>query len=284
MRESYTVVSERELIIPSLILIKQNNNVMTTSELIKGLITLFSPIGHDGELIKGRSDTYFSQKVRNLKSHNNLNKFCDYNHKNGKNGYWTLNDSGTLFLKNNSSLINDISEILNNPTFSYFDKLKYMDEITPFSIKDKKKTNRASSKKGKKPDNKVVTYIEEVNEGEAKIITTKTYVRSRVLREIAIEKFTERGKIKCAICGYDFSENFGKYGKGYIEIHHKKPVCSYETKDVKLVVNEALDNLVPVCPNCHRMLHRKKEFENKKVSYNLIKKIYYKKKKDKISH
>lgn len=41
------------------------------SELIIRLTNRLSPVGHDAEMIDGRSDNYFSQKVRNLVSHRN---------------------------------------------------------------------------------------------------------------------------------------------------------------------------------------------------------------------
>lgn len=44
---------------------------LTTSELIDLLTEKLQPTGHDAEIVEGRSDTYFSQKVRNLVSHRN---------------------------------------------------------------------------------------------------------------------------------------------------------------------------------------------------------------------
>ena len=41
------------------------------SELIDELIMRMRPDGHDQEILKDRKDTYFSQKVRNLRSHKN---------------------------------------------------------------------------------------------------------------------------------------------------------------------------------------------------------------------
>jgi 5-methylcytosine-specific restriction protein A len=60
---------------------------------------------------------------------------------------------------------------------------------------------------------------------------------------------------KCAVCGFDFSKTYGNLGEGYIEIHHKNPVASY---DGEVSVNPETD-LVPVCANCHRMIHRRKD-------------------------
>ena len=44
---------------------------LTMGELIDILIERLKPSGHDMAIIANRSDTYFSQKVRNLRSHSN---------------------------------------------------------------------------------------------------------------------------------------------------------------------------------------------------------------------
>ena len=59
---------------------------------------------------------------------------------------------------------------------------------------------------------------------------------------------------KCSICNFDFEKAYGKIGKGYIQVHHIIPLN--ETKTI-VKVNPKTD-LVPVCANCHAMIHRKK--------------------------
>lgn len=44
---------------------------LTMGELIDILIERMQPSGHDMDIISNRNDTYFSQKVRNLRSHSN---------------------------------------------------------------------------------------------------------------------------------------------------------------------------------------------------------------------
>ncbi|WP_120239969.1 HNH endonuclease [Marinifilum flexuosum] len=62
--------------------------------------------------------------------------------------------------------------------------------------------------------------------------------------------------VRCMVpnCSFDFEEHYGLHGKDYIEVHHIKPLSSIkeETK-----VNPKTD-MVVVCSNCHRMIHRKK--------------------------
>ena len=63
-------ISERDLVIPALQLAaSQPNGVITTTELIEELTEIFQPEGQDAEILAGRNDTHFSQKVRNIISH-----------------------------------------------------------------------------------------------------------------------------------------------------------------------------------------------------------------------
>ena len=45
-------------------------------------------------------------------------------------------------------------------------------------------------------------------------------------------------------------------GKGFIEIHHEKPLYQFSTDGFEAYIGEAVKNMKPVCSNCHRMLHR----------------------------
>ena len=61
----------------------------------------------------------------------------------------------------------------------------------------------------------------------------------------------EHGAI-CKACRFDFEKAYGEIGCGFIHIHHKTPL---EKITEAYEVDPAVD-LVPVCPNCHAMLHR----------------------------
>jgi hypothetical protein len=63
-------ISERELVLPTLRLLDDGNSGwMATTDIVARLTELFAPSGQDAEILDGRSDTYFSQKVRNIISH-----------------------------------------------------------------------------------------------------------------------------------------------------------------------------------------------------------------------
>ncbi|WIF94453.1 hypothetical protein [Caminicella sporogenes] len=87
-------MSERDLIPLALYVIK-NTPGIDTSELIDELIDIYEPQGEDAEILSNRNDSKFSQKVRNLKSHNTLTKlgFAEY-----RNGSWYITEEGELFL------------------------------------------------------------------------------------------------------------------------------------------------------------------------------------------
>lgn len=64
------LVHESDLVLPALrLMAEQADGFMATSDLIGELEEIFNPRGRDAETIEGRSDTHFSQKVRNLVSH-----------------------------------------------------------------------------------------------------------------------------------------------------------------------------------------------------------------------
>lgn len=56
----------------------------------------------------------------------------------------------------------------------------------------------------------------------------------------------------CQVCDMTFSEVYGRaLGASFAEAHHIKPLGTLNAK-----VKTRLDDLITVCANCHRMLHR----------------------------
>lgn len=76
------------------------------------------------------------------------------------------------------------------------------------------------------------------------------YERNPVNRAKAIEIHG----VTCKACGFNFENVYGERGKDFIEVHHVKPL---HTIGAETEINPETD-LVPVCSNCHRMIHRKK--------------------------
>ncbi|MFI5584018.1 HNH endonuclease [Amycolatopsis sp. NPDC051758] len=61
----------------------------------------------------------------------------------------------------------------------------------------------------------------------------------------------QRGRVSCEACEFDFEATYGNHGRDYIECHHATPLSHSGPTVTKL------DNLVLLCSNCHRMIHRK---------------------------
>ncbi|MEH7440640.1 EVE domain-containing protein [Neobacillus drentensis] len=88
-------------------------------------------------------------------------------------------------------------------------------------------------------------------EGEIKSYYGNRYERKAKNRLRAIEIHGT----KCAVCGFNFEEVYGEHGKDFIEVHHKNPLCAFEAA----TEIDPRSDLVPVCSNCHRMLHRDRD-------------------------
>lgn len=86
-------------------------------------------------------------------------------------------------------------------------------------------------------------------EGALSRVSVNKYERSRRNRQLCISLFG----YTCQICEFDFLNQYGDLGRGYVEVHHITPV-SLMGGPYKLNPRE---DLIPICSNCHRMLHRK---------------------------
>ena len=89
---------------------------------------------------------------------------------------------------------------------------------------------------------------EEYHEGHVKKVLVDKYERSSIARGKCIEYHGT----SCIICGLNFGEKYGELGEGFIHIHHLRPL---HTIGKDYVVDYKKD-LIPVCPNCHAMIHR----------------------------
>lgn len=88
-------------------------------------------------------------------------------------------------------------------------------------------------------------------EGKRKLVYSYKYERSPKLRKEALRIHG----YKCKACGFDFEERYGELGKGFIEVHHIRPLYTIESESS---INPEVD-LVPLCANCHRMIHRSRK-------------------------
>ena len=219
------IYSESDLIIPALMFISSEKAGMKTSVLIKKLEDLLKPEGRDAEILTGRSDTHFSQKVRNLVSHETLVRkgFALYT-KINRNGLFKITQLGQQYIIDNGD---SFDFILNNG----FNKIQ-REKIIKSDFSN--------------------LLVEEGYIKSSQIVLRK---RSRKLVEIAKKHFALHNKIYCEACKFNFEYFYGDVGKGFIEIHHIKPIFTYEGS-IEKSLKSALSNVVPLCSNCHRIIHR----------------------------
>lgn len=90
---------------------------------------------------------------------------------------------------------------------------------------------------------------EKLYEGALITVKANKYERNQKARRECVAK---KG-YQCLVCGRDFEATYGEIGRNFIHVHHLTPISSVG-KEYELNVDT---DLVPVCPNCHYMLHRK---------------------------
>jgi len=100
-------------------------------------------------------------------------------------------------------------------------------------------------------------------EGATKQIIVNAYERNPQARLRCIAKYG----YNCSVCGFNFQEIYGELGKNFIHVHHLNPLSEI---GIDYEVNPEED-MSPVCPNCHAMLHRDKD--KRAISIKELKKI-----------
>lgn len=86
-------------------------------------------------------------------------------------------------------------------------------------------------------------------EGEQETVTTTKYERNPQARAacLAYHGYT------CKMCGMSFEKTYGPEFKDIIEVHHIVPLNQIGES----YVVDPINDLIPVCPNCHAAIHSK---------------------------
>lgn len=144
---------------------------------------------------------------------------------------------------------------LKNALLSLSQHIDYYEEISKTSVKARKEIyNRFYDLIKTDPDN--IIFPDEVDnsvkysEGKTKKVLVNSYERNPIARKKCIEHFGST----CQVCKFNFENSFGVLGKDFIHVHH--------IIDIAIIGKEysidPVTDLVPVCPNCHSMLHKRK--------------------------
>jgi 5-methylcytosine-specific restriction protein A len=86
-------------------------------------------------------------------------------------------------------------------------------------------------------------------EGAVRRVVLNAYERNAVARKRCLE---HHGHL-CSVCGIRLSDVYGAIADGFIEVHHVVPLSRVGRR---YRVDPAKD-LVPICPNCHSIVHRR---------------------------
>ncbi len=214
--------SEADLVVPALEIISLHPEGIATSELLTALRSALRPSGDDLTLLENRSDDKFSQKVRNLKSHNTLERkgFATF-----AGGRFKITLSGEKIAEFGKPVMAELAR----QGFSEIQKGKVLDK----GFED-------------------IT----IEEGTRSEIHGTIRKRSRILRKVAVAHFTAaNGSISCRGCGFIAENVYGPEARGLIEIHHLKPLFMRKGQEIRASMRDALRYVVPLCPNCHRLVH-----------------------------
>lgn len=116
----------------------------------------------------------------------------------------------------------------------------------------------SSSGSGRTTATSSAQKFREETEGERTHVAKETNViyRNPALRQKCLDKYG----YQCQCCGIDFAEMYGEeLGANFIEVHHLKLISTFEKDGVP---ENFLENLVPLCSNCHSMIHHIKDSEH----------------------
>lgn len=105
------------------------------------------------------------------------------------------------------------------------------------------------------PDEADTTEGDIADAPEGRVLTRTHRVRERNAKLVAQRKVNAKqadGRVACEGCGFDFEAAYGERGADFIECHHTVPVSSLRPGSRTRIADLAL-----VCPNCHRMIHRR---------------------------
>lgn len=130
--------------------------------------------------------------------------------------------------------------------------------------------NSQKIKKAKDADKKPQIIIKDMTEGGKVHTEYERRYRNPELRKKCIEEYG----FVCHVCGFDFAKAYGEeLGGGFIEVHHLEPISTFaEEHEV-----DPLRDLVPLCSNCHSMIHHGK---NGTLTLNELREAYKGKKWD----
>lgn len=230
-------VHETELLVPSLKIIKDNPNT-STSDLIVKLESVVKLYPKDKEILNNRNDTVFSQTVRNqCGSHLLTNEFgkCVDVIKLENTNTFCINEYGLKVLEKETE--DTIEDIINDDI--------YQEEISKAKNYTAEELDQANNR------------MPEVGNG---IKSSRYKTDARITKTVLIKN---DHKCEYALLSGLAHETFiTKAGNTYQEGHHLIPMSAQKDFTVNL---DREENIISLCPICHRAVHYGSKNEKQKI-------------------
>ncbi|WP_274307023.1 HNH endonuclease [Solibacillus daqui] len=100
------------------------------------------------------------------------------------------------------------------------------------------------------PEKYIANKRKQFIEGAKKESTITRYERNSKARNECLDHYG----YGCQVCEMKFEDEYGQIGEKYIHVHHEIEISSIgEEYEI-----DPINDLKPVCPNCHAMLHKRK--------------------------
>ena len=87
-------------------------------------------------------------------------------------------------------------------------------------------------------------------EGRTTTRTVTTYEKDSIARSQCLDHYGTN----CQVCNLSFQDFYGDIGTDYVEVHHIVPLSDIPGEHPV----DPIKDLIPLCPNCHRMTHKRK--------------------------
>lgn len=206
--------------------------------------------------IKERIYKYTSYK--NYRMNNAAaNLFCDFDYT-GSRWFWFLLPNLEKALRN-LNFISD-SEYIKN-------YLSHKKDLEDRDLELRKDIQRKELNKKKDYYNPDIDINYNNKEGKKVSVVVNKFERDPKLRKLCLSIYG----YNCAVCGFNFEKVYGEIGTNFIHVHHKIPL--YERGEDS--ITDPKKDLIPICPNCHAMIHSSNEWltvEELKIILNKSKK------------
>ncbi len=187
---------------------------------------------------------YYSVIVNPLSTSKKFSLFVNGKEEKGKNAKHKLEQSGASFITHSGTDLRTVFNwIVQSESFKWYvpendsEIINVLRGIAEPLVEISKESDEISFTEGKEK-----YRLHRYKERNSKIVN--------LAKQSCLEK---SGRLDCQICGFNFSKMYGEVGVGFIEAHHIIPISELNEE-----VETNLSDIIMICSNCHRMIHRRR--------------------------